>query len=380
MKHLSPLPPFQVKSRSPRVELELAHVRVTTAERDLLRCLEILVLGRITKLVHPDSDVGVQAQALLVHARKSAKTDSRLAPQDENWRFPNKAHVVLLQQAIHTRNTTKVTQSAESKGHMRTSGSGEICNGFSSLDYGAGTEGPAFSSVSDGGLEDLRELINLAFAVDELGGDATWWWVLKALKKEEEEEDDGNDFSSSDPDREEAIKILESVLHVCALSNDSDAETEDLEQTDLSKQQASMQPAGGYFGNAEGSKLKMIASMLQQHRERCDQESTHFSALIFVSTRKLAMATPGMLQAMPGLEDIVLADSIVGLSEMTLAQQRTSLSQFRDGHLNVLVSTSVCGEGIDVPTCGLVICTALPNSGTALVQLRGRIRCGVNCR
>ncbi|CAN0542481.1 unnamed protein product, partial [Scytosiphon promiscuus] len=76
----------------------------------------------------------------------------------------------------------------------------------------------------------------------------------------------------------------------------------------------------------------------------------------------------------------VKATAIVGLEEMTLTEQRTALASFKNGPANVLVSTSVCGEGIDVPACALVVCASLPNSGTALVQLRGRIRCEENCR
>lgn len=99
----------------------------------------------------------------------------------------------------------------------------------------------------------------------------------------------------------------------------------------------------------------------------------------------LASTTPGLLKtymerAMPELSKVVSARCIVGLSEMSRAEQSKALGGFKNGDFNVLVSTNVCSEGIDIPACGLVVCTSLPNSGTALVQLRGRIRCGKNCR
>lgn len=121
-----------------------------------------------------------------------------------------------------------------------------------------------------------------------------------------------------------------------------------------------------------GSKLAKIALLLEQHKRACDASGKRFSALVFVSRRDLARATPAMLEA--ALPGFVRAQSVVGLSEMTLNQQRAALGSFRDGAKNVLVSTSVCGEGIDVPACALVVCASLPSSGTELVQLRGRIR------
>ncbi|CAN0577839.1 unnamed protein product, partial [Ectocarpus sp. 12 AP-2014] len=120
-----------------------------------------------------------------------------------------------------------------------------------------------------------------------------------------------------------------------------------------------------------GSKLAKIAWLLEEHKRACDASGKRFSALVFVSRRELALATPAMLEE---AKPFVKAQSIVGLSEMTLNQQRRALASFQNGLKNVLVSTSVCGEGIDVPACALVVCASLPSSGTELVQLRGRIR------
>lgn len=87
-----------------------------------------------------------------------------------------------------------------------------------------------------------------------------------------------------------------------------------------------------------------------------------------------------MLEAEPILAPFVKVQYIAGLTDMTQEKQRLVMNSFREGPSNVVVSTSVCGEGIDVPACALVLCASLPNSGTALVQLRGRVRCEKNAK
>lgn len=51
-----------------------------------------------------------------------------------------------------------------------------------------------------------------------------------------------------------------------------------------------------------------------------------------------------------------------------------SLEQFRAGNLNLLITTSVLEEGIDVPSCNLVICFDKPSNLKSFIQIRGRAR------
>lgn len=368
-----------MKGRTPRVHLELVRVPASSPESLLLSCLEKLVLGRIVKLV-PASDAGAQAQKFLDGLNKRTKNATAndaaadVADLDDSWRFPNKAYTALCHRALMLSSNRDAAMAA-----------------------GAPGGGSVVPETEPGEMVDqynLTELMELAFAVDEIGGAATWRWVLRALEgecgrgggngdvgdedeEEEELDEEGVDIDDSgDPDRDDAIHVLKTYLPGVL----SDEE----EEEGFGDAEAGAGGGGSAVaareGAVSGSKLKKIALLLQEHKERCDSAESEFSAVVFVSTRTLAKAAPEMLEAEPALKPFLKAQHIVGLSEMTLDKQHAALESLRKGPANVLVSTPVCGERIDVPACALVLCASLANSGTALVQLRGRILCEENCR
>ena len=55
-------------------------------------------------------------------------------------------------------------------------------------------------------------------------------------------------------------------------------------------------------------------------------------------------------------------------------RMKETLRQFRTGAVNVLVSTSVVEEGIDVPSCNLVIKFDFPQTFRSYIQSKGRAR------
>ena len=65
---------------------------------------------------------------------------------------------------------------------------------------------------------------------------------------------------------------------------------------------------------------------------------------------------------------------IAKMADMTTAKQQEVLSQFRSHKINLLVSTSVVEEGLDVPQCNLVIRYSLPDDVCSYLQSRGRAR------
>lgn len=57
-----------------------------------------------------------------------------------------------------------------------------------------------------------------------------------------------------------------------------------------------------------------------------------------------------------------------------LSDQIKTIHSFRKKHINVLISTSVTEEGLDIPDCNLVISFSEPKTIKSFIQLKGRAR------
>lgn len=101
-------------------------------------------------------------------------------------------------------------------------------------------------------------------------------------------------------------------------------------------------------------------------------------AIIFVETKLQAAGICAWLSSSPSLQHIkpavVTGKAKVSGKVMTVAEQTSILDGFRGDDFNVLVSTSVLEEGIDVPACNLVVRYQRVSSEIAEVQSRGRAR------
>ena len=65
----------------------------------------------------------------------------------------------------------------------------------------------------------------------------------------------------------------------------------------------------------------------------------------------------------------------VNISELAnIDAQQQSLVDFREGRLDLIISTDVLSEGIDVPSANVVICFDPPQNLVSFIQRRGRAR------
>ncbi|XP_020488255.2 probable ATP-dependent RNA helicase DHX58 [Labrus bergylta] len=75
-----------------------------------------------------------------------------------------------------------------------------------------------------------------------------------------------------------------------------------------------------------------------------------------------------------GIKAAILTGAGNSASHMTLNEQEDTIRNFRDGKLNLLISTSVAEEGLDIPECNLVVRYGLLTNEIAQQQASGRAR------
>ncbi|XP_041812397.1 probable ATP-dependent RNA helicase DHX58 [Chelmon rostratus] len=75
-----------------------------------------------------------------------------------------------------------------------------------------------------------------------------------------------------------------------------------------------------------------------------------------------------------GIKAAILTGAGNGISYMTQHEQADTIRNFRQGTLNLLISTSVAEEGLDIPECNLVVRYGLLTNEIAQEQASGRAR------
>lgn len=129
---------------------------------------------------------------------------------------------------------------------------------------------------------------------------------------------------------------------------------------------------------------KLIEVLLEEYND--EQEEEGFAGLVFVEQRVEVTILQQILKKDRRTKDIFRSGTIVGAGQgsaklgkgifelVTPKNQIGVIEEFRSGNINLLLSTSVVEEGLDIPACHLVVCFSLPQNLKSFIQRRGRAR------
>ncbi|KAJ5771064.1 uncharacterized protein N7511_003115 [Penicillium nucicola] len=137
------------------------------------------------------------------------------------------------------------------------------------------------------------------------------------------------------------------------------------------------------MGNLEGNQSSQKLDKVVDFLVKMDQPD--FSGLIFVQRRATVSVLARMLSIIPATQNRFRCAPYVGWSTNRHRQeslgdllhrdmQRETLLEFKAGRKNLIVTTDVLEEGIDMSSCSLVICFDKPGNVKSFVQRRGRAR------
>ncbi|XP_026550870.1 probable ATP-dependent RNA helicase DHX58 isoform X2 [Notechis scutatus] len=127
----------------------------------------------------------------------------------------------------------------------------------------------------------------------------------------------------------------------------------------------------------ENPKLGKLQQVLQDQF----QELKSSRGIVFTWTRQSAYSLHEWVlgnQALCALG--IKSDVLTGVGpssqtkHMTQQEQQDIIQRFRKGQLNLLFSTSVAEEGLDIPECNIIIRYGLMTNEIAMMQARGRAR------
>ena len=121
------------------------------------------------------------------------------------------------------------------------------------------------------------------------------------------------------------------------------------------------------------NKCKKVLDMVREHY---DQYKADARILIFVDMRRTARKLCHCLENCGnfriGLNPRVIVGRGICGDGLTIDEQQEILNDFRRGSTRLLVTTTVLEEGLDVPSCNMVLRMAAPDNLRQFVQSRGR--------
>ncbi|XP_059203544.1 ATP-dependent RNA helicase DHX58-like [Centropristis striata] len=124
---------------------------------------------------------------------------------------------------------------------------------------------------------------------------------------------------------------------------------------------------------------KLESTLLEQFGEKSKEKNVKSRGILFSKTRKsVHCLTEWVLSnralERAGINAAILTGAGNGVTYMTQNEQTETIRRFRMGALNLLISTSVAEEGLDIPECNLVVRYGLLTNEIAQQQASGRAR------
>ncbi|NXQ41607.1 DHX58 helicase, partial [Catharus fuscescens] len=127
----------------------------------------------------------------------------------------------------------------------------------------------------------------------------------------------------------------------------------------------------------ENPKLGKLEEILREHFQSLGTSR----GIVFTKTRQSAHSLLSWLQTTAThRRQRIRAAVLTGAGysnqtrHMTQNEQQNVIKQFREGALNLLFSTSVAEEGLDIPECNIVVRYGLMTNEISMMQARGRAR------
>ncbi|XP_009870598.1 PREDICTED: probable ATP-dependent RNA helicase DHX58, partial [Apaloderma vittatum] len=157
-----------------------------------------------------------------------------------------------------------------------------------------------------------------------------------------------------DPFGEQLKKMMEQIqrhLEMPDLPQDFGTQTYEQRVVELEKNRTSLQALAG-DRRYENPRLGKLEEILREHFQPLGASR----GIVFTKTRQSAHSYSNQTR------------------HMTQNEQQDVIKRFREGTLNLLFSTSVAEEGLDIPECNIVVRYGLMTNEIAMMQAQGRAR------
>ena len=139
--------------------------------------------------------------------------------------------------------------------------------------------------------------------------------------------------------------------------------------------------------NGSTDKVRVLVECLVAEKASVEAQNETFSGLVFVTRRDAVLALAEVLSRHPQTKDLFVIGCLLGTSESRFRQtflditrslfrqpQEETLNDLKSGDTNLVISTSVAEEGIDIQSCCNVIRWDPPQNMVSWAQSRGRAR------